>query len=90
MMFWATWWVWVAVAIALGILEMLAPGFIFLGFAVGAAVVGFLLFFGIAPGLPWMLVLFAAISLATWLVLRRVVGVRKGQSKRIDIDINEL
>lgn len=89
-MLWATWWVWVAGAIALGILEMLAPGFIFLGFAVGAAVVGFLLLIGVVPSLPWILVLFAAISLATWLVLRRVVGVRKGQSKRIDIDINEL
>lgn len=89
-MLWATWWVWVAGAIALGILEMLAPGFIFLGFAVGAAVVGFLLLIGVAPSLPWILVLFAAISLATWLVLRRVIGVRKGQSKRIDIDINEL
>ncbi|MCK8463512.1 hypothetical protein MUY35_06580 [Aliiroseovarius sp. S1339] len=88
-MLWATWWVWVAGAIALGIFEMLAPGFIFLGFAVGAAVVGFLLLFGIAPSLPWMLVLFAAISLVTWLILRQVIGVRKGQSKRIDVDINE-
>lgn len=90
MMLWATWWVWVAGAIALGILEMLAPGFIFVGFAVGALVVGLLLLLGVAPGLPWLLVIFAAVSLATWLILRRVVGIRKGQAKRIDIDINEL
>ncbi|GHF08495.1 hypothetical protein GCM10016455_31740 [Aliiroseovarius zhejiangensis] len=89
-MLWATWWVWIAGAIALGILEMLAPGFIFVGFAVGAAAIGLLLLIGVTPSLPWILVLFAAISLVTWLVLRRVVGVRKGQSKRIDIDINEL
>ncbi|MDE9450421.1 hypothetical protein J3R80_08050 [Aliiroseovarius sp. Z3] len=89
-MLWATWWVWVAGAIALGILEMLAPGFIFVGFAVGALVVGLLLFLGVAPGLPWLLVIFAAVSLATWLILRRVIGIRKGQTKRIDIDINEL
>ncbi|UWQ14047.1 hypothetical protein K3556_14200 [Aliiroseovarius sp. M344] len=88
-MLWSTWWVWVAGAIALGIFEMLAPGFIFLGFAVGAAVVGLLLFLGIALSLPWVLVLFAAISLVTWLILRQVIGVRKGQSKRIDVDINE-
>ncbi|WP_289044252.1 hypothetical protein [uncultured Aliiroseovarius sp.] len=88
-MLWATWWAWVAGAIALGILEMLAPGFIFVGFSVGAAVVGLLLFFGLAPSLPWTMVLFAVVSLAVWLVLRQVIGVRKGQSKRIDIDIND-
>ncbi|MCI2393304.1 hypothetical protein [Aliiroseovarius sediminis] len=88
-MLWTTWWAWVAGAIALGILEMLAPGFIFVGFSVGAAVVGLLLFFGLAPSLPWTMVLFAVVSLAVWLVLRQVIGVRKGQSKRIDIDIND-
>ena len=33
------WWVWVCIALALGVVELLAPGFIFLGFAIGALVV---------------------------------------------------
>ena len=90
MMLWSTWWVWVAGAIALGIFEMLAPGFIFVGFAVGAAVVGLILLLGIVPSLPWLLVIFGGVSLATWLVLRQVIGVRKGQSKSFDTDINEV
>ncbi|MHA6265871.1 hypothetical protein [uncultured Aliiroseovarius sp.] len=88
-MLWATWWVWLAGAIALGILEMLVPGFIFLGFAVGAAVVGAVLLLGLAPTLPWLLVGFAAVSLVSWLAMRRAFGVRKGQSKVFDIDIND-
>ena len=31
------WWIWLAAALVLAILEVLAPGFIFLGFAIGAA-----------------------------------------------------
>lgn len=89
-MLWSVWWVWVAGAIALGILEMLAPGFIFLGFAVGAAAVGGLLIIGLSPTLPWTLVLFAAISLVAWLAMRRFFGVRKGQRKKFDTDINEI
>ncbi|WP_371171425.1 NfeD family protein [Aliiroseovarius sp. 2305UL8-7] len=88
-MLWSTWWVWVAGAIALGIFEMLAPGFIFLGFAVGAAVAGLILLVGAAPSLPWLLVIFGGVSLVTWLVLRQAIGVRKGQSKSFDTDINE-
>jgi hypothetical protein len=34
---WHLWWVWLAAALGLAILEILVPGFIFLGFAVGAA-----------------------------------------------------
>lgn len=89
-MLWSVWWVWVAGAIALGILEMLAPGFIFLGFAVGAAIVGLLLLIGLSTGLPALLVIFAVVSLLAWLAMRRVFGVRKGQAKTWDTDINEL
>ena len=46
--FWLTWWIWMAAALALGILEIVLPGFIFLGFAIGAAITGILL---ILPGL---------------------------------------
>ena len=41
-MFWQLWWVWMVAAGLLAILEMLVPAFVFLGFAVGAAITGLL------------------------------------------------
>ena len=43
MMFWTIWWVWLCAALVLGILEVLVPGFVFLGFAIGALAVSLLL-----------------------------------------------
>ncbi|MBN8187822.1 hypothetical protein JF540_14090 [Salipiger thiooxidans] len=83
------WWAWMAAAVLLLVLEMLAPGFIFLGFAVGAAAVGFWLLAGYTVGWPWLLLVFAVVSLVAWIVLRQLVGVRKGQVKLWDRDINE-
>lgn len=89
------WWVWIAAGLGLAILEVLAPGFLFAGFAVGAVVTGALIGLGI-PGAGWMsaslvnaLVVFAVISVLAWLAMRAMLGVRKGQMKRIDHDINE-
>ena len=84
-----TWWAWVILGFALGVLEVLAPGFIFLGFAVGAVVTGILVGFGIPAGPAALILIFAVVSVAAWLVLRRVVGVREGQVKVWDRDINE-
>ncbi len=86
---WNEWWIWVAAGIGLGILEVMIPGFIFLGFAIGAVVVGVLLAIGVALSLPMLLVVFAVVSLVAWLVLRKVVGLRRGQVKRVHHDINE-
>lgn len=91
-MIWAEWWMWIAAALLLAIAELFAPGFILLGFAIGAAVIGLAVLTDIAwlvESLPRLLVLFAVVSLAAWFVLRRVVGVRKGQVKVWHTDINE-
>ncbi|MEL7202558.1 MAG: hypothetical protein AAGL19_00220 [Pseudomonadota bacterium] len=91
-MWWSLWWVWMVGALLMAILEVVAPAQIFLGFALGAAGVGAALLFGV-PGLstsvPMMLLLFAVISLIAWLVIRQAVGVRKGQVKVFEHDINE-
>jgi len=89
-MLWSVWWAWIGGAIALVILEILAPGYIFLGFAIGATAVGVLLALGASLSLPILLVVFGAVSLASWLVLRIAFGVRKGQTKTWDTDINEM
>lgn len=84
-----TWWAWVILGFALGVLEVLVPGFIFLGFAIGAVVTGVLVGLGVPAGVPALILIFAVVSVVAWLVLRRVVGVRDGQVKIWDRDIND-
>ena len=89
---WSLWWVWMVGALLLAILEVIAPAQIFLGFAAGAAGVGLALLIGIpglAGSLPMMLLVFAVLSLVAWLLLRPLLGVRKGQVKHFEHDINE-
>ncbi len=88
--FWLTWWIWLAGALALGILELVLPGFIFLGFAIGAAITGLILVIpGVAPSLPILLLIFAVLSLIAWLILRRVFALPHGQVKTFQHDIND-
>lgn len=82
------WWAWIGLALILGIAEMLIPGFIFLGFSIGAVVVALLLALGLAVSLPLLLLIFAALSLIAWLALRRFFALPKGQVKRFKDDIN--
>ena len=89
-MMWSVWWVWLVAGFALGVLEILAPGFIFLGFAIGAVATGLLLAVGLLGGsLPLLLVVFAALSLLAWFVLRATMGVQKHQVKIWTKDIND-
>ena len=89
-MIWTMWWAWVVFGVALGVLEVLVPGFIFLGFAVGAVVTGLLVGLGVLGGsVPWLALVFAVLSLVAWLGLRRLVGVKAGQVKLWDKDVND-
>lgn len=83
------WWVWMAAAVVLLVLEVLSPAYVFLGFAIGAAAVGVLLLLGLSAGWPMLLLIFAVTAAAAWLLLRRFMGVRKGQTKIWTRDINE-
>jgi membrane protein implicated in regulation of membrane protease activity len=85
-----TWWTWVVLGFALGVLEILVPGYIFLGFAIGAVLTGILVGTGLAPtGLTMLLLIFAVASVLAWLGLRRTMGIRRGQVKIWDRDIND-
>lgn len=88
-MIWEIWWAWVAAGLGLAILELFAPGFVFLGFAVGAAAVGLVLAVGVSFSLPWALVVFAVISVIAWIAMRQFFGIRQGQVKTFHRDINE-
>jgi membrane protein implicated in regulation of membrane protease activity len=87
---WQAWWFWLVAGAVLGAAEILLPGFILLGFALGAALVGILLLLGVLNShLPVLLLVFACASLGAWLALRQVVGVRRGQVKVWTSDIND-
>jgi membrane protein implicated in regulation of membrane protease activity len=90
MLLWTEWWVWMSGALILATLEVLIPGYIFLGFALGAAMMGLLILIGVsATGLALTLVIFAVLSLISYLVMRKVFGLRTGQVKIWDTDVND-
>ena len=92
---WTLWWVWIAAALVLAIVEVAVPGFIFLGFAIGGLVVGLLLLVGgpavavLTGSLALTVVVFGVVSAVAWVVLRKAVGVRHGQVRIVDRDVNE-
>jgi len=77
-------------ALLLGILEVLVPAFVFLGFALGAAMMAVLLAFDVlALNMAWSVLLFAVMSLIAYVILRRIFGMKRGQVKVWDRDIND-
>ena len=60
---WSVWWVWMVAGFGLGVLEVLAPGFIFLGVALGAVATGLLVLLGVTGNLPVLLALFALLGI---------------------------
>lgn len=84
-----TWWIWGLVALALVLAEILIPTLFFIGFAIGAGAVALLLLLGVTASASVLMLVFGVISLGAWLALRKVLGVRQGQVKIIDNDIND-
>lgn len=69
MEFWSQWWVWGVAAVALAVGEVILPSYILLGFGIGAAVVALLLLIGLPLAASWqvMVLVFAVISLLSWI-----------------------
>ena len=87
---WTVWWVWVVAGFALGVLEVILPGFIFLGFAIGAVITGILLAMGVlGSSLTVTILIFALASLAAWYALRAALGKHEGQVKIWHKDVND-
>ncbi|MEL7255153.1 MAG: hypothetical protein AAFZ04_05900 [Pseudomonadota bacterium] len=86
---WSLWWVWASAALALGILELLVPGFIFLGIAAGAAIVALLVGIWGDLGLTPSLAIFAAASLISWIALKRAFKPADDQTRVVHDDINK-
>ena len=90
-MVWQIWWVWIAIGIGLGVLEMLAPAFVLLGFAIGATIVGLGLLAGLFTSFSFaaLMAIFAVASLLAWIGLRILVK-RPGDTPKVfDHDIND-
>jgi membrane protein implicated in regulation of membrane protease activity len=83
------WWVWVAAALALGVAEVLLPGFIFLGFALAALIMAGIVV--LLPGLsgPALLAVFGGLSLACWIGLRLVFKKQSSGARVVTRDIND-
>ena len=90
-MIWSIPWVWLAAGLVLGIAETLLPGWILLGFAIGAVLTGLFIWGGVlaTAGLPVLLLVFALASLAAWLGLKQVFGTPGQKPKIWDRDIND-
>ena len=85
----SSWWAWLALAALLGVAEVLAPAFVFLGFAAGAAATGLLLAIGLDPGAGWTLVAFAALSGLAYAGLRLALGRAGGSARIVRRDVND-
>ncbi|MDP2084485.1 MAG: hypothetical protein Q8K20_04750 [Gemmobacter sp.] len=88
-MMWEAWWMWVAAGVAIGVLELLAPGYVFLGFALGAVATGALVGLGLLGSLALALAVFGGLSLVAWAAMRLLLGRRAGNVKIISRDIND-
>lgn len=83
------WWVWICAALALGILELLAPGYIFLGFALGALSMAVVVFVMPATNVPALLAMFAILSLIGWIILRLLFRRQSSGARIVTRDIND-
>ncbi len=86
---WNQWWAWVCFGLLLGVLEMILPSYIFLGFSGGAVATGLLKWLNVfEASLPWTLVIFALISGVISIGLRLTLGspIRKAKVWKTDIN----
>lgn len=83
------WWVWICAALALGVVELLAPGYIFLGFALGALAMAVVVFVMPATNVPALLAMFAILSLIGWIILRILFRRQSSGARIVTRDINE-
>lgn len=92
---WREWWAWGMLAALMGILELIVPGYIFLGFSIAATAMAGIFLIGepvagwLPQGLPALALVFAVLSILAWVALRLIFRLPRGQVKTFDYDINE-
>ncbi len=83
------WWLWIAIAIVLGLIELVAPSFIFLGFSLGALATSAFVGLADVPSPPVLMAFFAVVSLLAWVGLRVAFRRQSSDAKIITHDIND-
>ena len=87
---WLTlWWVWLCAALLLGVVELLLPGSIFLGFALGALAMAVIVALFAPMHVAGLLALFAVLSLVAWIGLRLAFRRQSSGARIVTRDINE-
>ena len=87
---WTLWWVWLVLAAILGLAEMLLPGFILLGFALGALGMAGIMAIGSFGGtFAGTILVYACASVVAWWGLNRVFPRDRGKVRIWDRDIND-
>lgn len=87
-------WIWIAAAACLAAVETFMPGYLLLGFGIGAGIVAVALvpLADAARALPYaplmLLAIWSALSIAAWLALTAVFG-RPSRRRTADRDIND-
>jgi membrane protein implicated in regulation of membrane protease activity len=87
--FLGVWWIWMALALLLGLAEVLLPGFIFLGFALGAVLMAALVLLFPGVGIAWLVAIFAVLSLLAWVGLRVAFKRQSSGARIVTRDIND-
>lgn len=85
----ALWWVWLCAALALGVVELVLPGSIFLGFALGALAMALVVALWAPGNVALLLALFAVLSLIAWVVLRVLFKRQSSGARIVTRDIND-
>ena len=84
-----TWWAWLTAALVLALIEILAPGFIFLGFALGALAMTGIVLVATGFSVSVALAIFAGLSLLGWIALRLIFRNQRSAARFIEHDIND-
>lgn len=83
-------WLWLIAAFVLAGIELLVPGWVFMGLAAAVGLMGVLLLTGLwTAGLPVTLVVTALLSAVAWLAFRRLWPTSRGHRRIWDRDIND-
>lgn len=83
------WWVWLCLAFLLGIIELIVPAAIFLGFAIGALAMAVLVAIVTPVNTAALLAVFAALSLVAWIALKLVFRRQSSGARIVTHDIND-
>lgn len=83
-------WLWLIAAFVLAGIELLVPGWAFMGLAAAVGLMAVLMLAGLWPaGLAVTLLATALLSGAAWLAFRRIWPRSRGQRRLWDRDIND-